>query len=193
MRKLFNIDQDEKNRILEMHENATKRHYLNEQSSGLTPQESKVVKMIEDRISRGEQKPVVILPENPTLAYHYPYEVKQGETPYWGNGLFVYATFPGRASDVNKPGSKSIAPYGGHFKTVSPGTDKKWTTVINTIIPPQPSDIMNLQSIVGPENFNKMILASFSKLDENSKNIIKQYVTNSKEFPQAYKQIIANA
>jgi hypothetical protein len=30
MRKLFNIDQDEKNRILEMHENATKRHYLNE-------------------------------------------------------------------------------------------------------------------------------------------------------------------
>jgi hypothetical protein len=33
MRKLFNIDQDEKNRILEMHENATKRHYLNEQPS----------------------------------------------------------------------------------------------------------------------------------------------------------------
>lgn len=32
MRKLFNIDQDEKNRILEMHENATKRHYLNEYS-----------------------------------------------------------------------------------------------------------------------------------------------------------------
>jgi hypothetical protein len=30
MRKLFNIDQEEKNRILEMHENATKRHYLNE-------------------------------------------------------------------------------------------------------------------------------------------------------------------
>jgi len=32
MRKLFNIDQEEKNRILEMHENATKRHYLNEYS-----------------------------------------------------------------------------------------------------------------------------------------------------------------
>ena len=32
MKKLFNIDQDEKNRILEMHENATKRHYLNEYS-----------------------------------------------------------------------------------------------------------------------------------------------------------------
>jgi hypothetical protein len=32
MRKLFNIDQEEKNRILEMHENATKKHYLNEYS-----------------------------------------------------------------------------------------------------------------------------------------------------------------
>jgi len=30
MRKLFNIDQEEKNRILEMHVSATKRHYLNE-------------------------------------------------------------------------------------------------------------------------------------------------------------------
>jgi hypothetical protein len=32
MRKLFNIDQEEKNRILEMHVSATKRHYLNEYS-----------------------------------------------------------------------------------------------------------------------------------------------------------------
>ena len=32
MRKLFNIDQDEKNRILEMHVSANKRHYLNEYS-----------------------------------------------------------------------------------------------------------------------------------------------------------------
>lgn len=201
MRKLFNIDQDEKNRILEMHENATKRHYLNEQgdmvgqqqSSGLTPQESKAVKMIEDRISRGEQQPVIILPENPTIAYQYPSRVENGETPYWANGLFVYAALPGRAANLNKPGSKTISPYAGHFKTVSLGTDKKWTTETYTIIPPQPSDSMNLQSIVGPENFNKMILASFSKLDENSKNVIKQYVTNSKEFPQAYKQIIVNA
>lgn len=32
MRKLFNIDQEEKNRILEMHVSANKRHYLNEYS-----------------------------------------------------------------------------------------------------------------------------------------------------------------
>jgi hypothetical protein len=31
MRKLFDINEDEKNRILEMHVSATKRHYLNEQ------------------------------------------------------------------------------------------------------------------------------------------------------------------
>lgn len=31
MKKLFNIDQEEKKRILEMHENATKRYYLSEQ------------------------------------------------------------------------------------------------------------------------------------------------------------------
>ena len=31
MRQLFNIDESEKQRILEMHENATKKNYLNEQ------------------------------------------------------------------------------------------------------------------------------------------------------------------
>ena len=29
MKKLFDINEDEKNRILEMHVSATKRHYLN--------------------------------------------------------------------------------------------------------------------------------------------------------------------
>jgi len=33
MKQLFNIDESEKRRILEMHENATKKHYLIEQSS----------------------------------------------------------------------------------------------------------------------------------------------------------------
>ena len=33
MKKLFDINEDEKNRILEMHVSATKRHYLNEQDS----------------------------------------------------------------------------------------------------------------------------------------------------------------
>lgn len=48
MRKLFNIDQDEKNRILEMHETATKRHYLNETGvtfAGGEPNGLKIEKM----------------------------------------------------------------------------------------------------------------------------------------------------
>lgn len=200
MRKLFNIDQDEKNRILEMHETATKRHYLNEQgvkqtppSNGLTPAELRATKIIQDKIEQGEQMPVVILPENPRIAYQYPYEVKQGEQPYWANGLFVYVSYPGKVGDKNIPGSQTIAPYAGHLKTVSMGENNRWTSESYQITSPKPADVANIESVVGKNNFATMINGAFNQLDENSKNIVKQYVANTKEFPQTYKQIIANA
>jgi hypothetical protein len=40
---------------------------------------------------------------NPTIAYQYPSRVENGETPYWANGLFVYAALPGRAANLNRP------------------------------------------------------------------------------------------
>lgn len=196
--KKFLISEEEKNRILGMHKEATKKHYLSEQATpktptGLNPSEAKAVNMIQDKIERGEKTPVVILPENPTVAYQYPYDVKPGEQPYWANGLFVYVAQPGRVADPNKPGSTTIPPYGGHFKTVSSGTDNKWTSETYALTSPRPVDAMNLESVVGRDNFVSMIKAAFNKLDENSKNVIKQYVANSKEYPAEYKQIIATA
>jgi hypothetical protein len=54
MRKLFNIDQDEKNRILEMHENAVKRHYLNEYSGVAFGDEQNGLKI--EKVETKEQK-----------------------------------------------------------------------------------------------------------------------------------------
>ena len=82
--KKFLISEEEKERILGMHKDATKRQYLGEQSTkpqskqatkpqsnnGLNASEAKAIKLIQDKIEKGEQKPVVILPENPTIAYH---------------------------------------------------------------------------------------------------------------------------
>ena len=62
MRKLFNIDQDEKNRILEMHENATKRHYLNEYSGVAFGDEQNGLKI--EKVETTEQ------PEQPGVSSH---------------------------------------------------------------------------------------------------------------------------
>jgi hypothetical protein len=65
MRKLFNIDQDEKNRILEMHENATKRHYLNETGvafAGGEPNGFKINKM--ETKEQQENQSKTFSPEN---------------------------------------------------------------------------------------------------------------------------------
>jgi hypothetical protein len=61
MRKLFNIDQDEKNRILEMHENATKRHYLNEYSGVAFGDEQNGLK-IEKVETKEQSAPVSLKP-----------------------------------------------------------------------------------------------------------------------------------
>jgi hypothetical protein len=58
MRKLFNIDQDEKNRILEMHENAAKRHYLNEYSGVAFGDEQNGLKF--EKVETKEQKQSVV-------------------------------------------------------------------------------------------------------------------------------------
>ena len=68
MRKLFNIDQDEKNRILEMHENATKRHYLNEYSGVAFGDEQNGLKIdaTEQYVQGTTQEPTNIGPEQTT-------------------------------------------------------------------------------------------------------------------------------
>jgi len=62
MRKLFNIDQEEKNRILEMHENATKRHYLNETGVAFAGGEPNGFK-VETTEQASKSKGLVITPQ----------------------------------------------------------------------------------------------------------------------------------
>lgn len=192
------ISEEEKQRILGMHvekgySSLVSEQGLKEKSTGLNASEAKAVKIIQDKIEKGEQKPVVILPENPTIAYQYPYDVKPGDGPYWANGLFVYAAFPGKVANQQMPGSKMVPPYAGQIKTVSMGTNNTWTYENYSVTPPNPGDITNMEFVVGKQNFATMIKAAFNKLDENSKNTIKRYVANEKGFPPTYKQIIANA
>jgi hypothetical protein len=83
MRKLFNIDQDEKNRILEMHENATKRHYLNETGVAFAGGEPNGFKMETTEQSVSEQDSVVPTAQAKLVNYNYslPFKVDQNIFP----------------------------------------------------------------------------------------------------------------
>jgi hypothetical protein len=185
--KKFLISEEEKKRILGMHKDATKRNYLSEQKSNLDAMTAKAVNAINQMALRGQRPLSVILPEQPTIIYTYPGDPKKGETPYWANGVYVYNTYVGQG------GEKPTAPYIYQYKTISQGQGNQWTSEDVPPMVPQPNDILGLQSFLGKENFKNAIVAALNKNDENTKQQIKTFVNNSKEFPAEYKQIIQTA
>ena len=91
MRKLFNIDQDEKNRILEMHENATKRHYLNEYSGVAFGDEQNGLKI--EKIETKEQT----TPVQPNTAEIVKQAMNMFPDPQW------YSSIEGKEISASDP------------------------------------------------------------------------------------------
>ena len=91
MRKLFNIDQDEKNRILEMHENATKRHYLNEYSGVAFGDEQNGLKI--EKVETKEQT----APVQPNTAEIVKQAMNMFPDPQW------YSSIAGKEISANDP------------------------------------------------------------------------------------------
>ena len=91
MRKLFNIDQDEKNRILEMHVSANKRHYLNEYSGVAFGDEQNGLKI--EKVETKEQT----APVQPNTAEIVKQAMNMFPDPQW------YGSIAGKEISANDP------------------------------------------------------------------------------------------
>jgi hypothetical protein len=84
----FVISEDERRRILSMHESATKRQYLSEQSGGSTISDA-AAKAIYDKAGEyweaGKKSYAFIIPETPGVVYTYdwPRDFEPGNLGFW--------------------------------------------------------------------------------------------------------------
>jgi hypothetical protein len=120
MKKLFDINEDEKNRILEMHVSATKRHYLNEQAAP-TPRTPGVVNQPSGTIGftevAGSASMVPIVSASVLTNIGVP------ATPDNFNNTFFY-------TDKNGLSKASTAKNLGTFSMTSPRTTKSADNVV---------------------------------------------------------------
>lgn len=217
MRKLFNIDQDEKKRILEMHENATKRHYLNETGVAFGGEQNglKIKKMETKEQSAQPAKPSMwtpqlgktiaeigaknlesgrdyfMVPQTPTIIYN----PTEKSSIYTNVQVFIAQSLPINSNTFYPPaivglGLLDINPpsAGSGVQSNQTGTAYSITTDFSPNQYPGDEDVW--PSILPKEMVSAALTAAYNKLDDNLKTQIQKYVQANQKLPAEYKKLI---
>ena len=178
--KRFVISEDERRRILSMHESATKRQYLSEQSGGISNVAAKAIydKAME-YYNSGKKKYQFTIPETPNSVYWYdwPRDFDPGST-----GFFVWKPF----YDKNT-GSITIQ-NAGDFQISSPNFVKPGETPVYSVrnmeSTPLTSNVMDVNRYpIGDAGLTQgaaqyLIKQKFNELTDDEKNKFIQYAKN---------------
>jgi len=186
--KKFLISEEEKNRILGMHQEATKRHYLNEQKMpAFTPALAKEIydqgKALfndgnKNRFFTAKSLPGIVLQmqmENET-------NFQPGNKPF-----FVYQSYkyPSKPVVIKQVGQLYISsPTGANDTTYTPNFEP--SQISNTA---EPYEMWPVSFI--PKNaVEYLIKYRFDTLTPEQKNEVKQYVQNTADVPAEYKTFV---
>ena len=193
------ISEEEKQRILGMHKDATKRHYLNEQTATATSnpfQNQTILRKIFDTgngmFNRGQKKGSYMVNETPTKAYHYNYEAASNWSGGIGQGIQVWGisalkndvpqiVVVGDLSMVEESGSSTakVKPLNATYTNAFVPRESNSTTVW-----PASDDLLT------PQIITQMYTNWWTTIDETRKQQIKQLVASKTDYPQEYKTLI---
>jgi hypothetical protein len=199
MKKMI-ISEEEKNRILEMHKDATKRHYLGEQTSPSqsttakpsmwTPQLGKtIVDIMSKNVEAGRE--YFVVPQTPTMIY----QQNNKTNPLVNITVYAAQTFPTKTGTVYPPaivglGSIDINPPSA---ASGPAGNQMGTaySITTSFYPKQyPGNENVWPDFLPKEMVTSVLTAAYNKLDDAKKQQIQQYVQTTQNLPEEYKQLI---
>ena len=186
--KKFLISEEEKNRILGMHQEATKRHYLNEQKMPtFTPA---LAKEIYDQgnalFNAGNKNRFFTAKSLPGIVFQMSMEKETNFQP--GNiPLYVYQAYkyPSKPVVIKQAGQLFInSPKGANDTTYTP--EFQPAQLSNTA---EPYELWPV-SIMPKNAVEYLIKYRFDTLTPEQKNEVKQYVQNTADVPAEYKTFV---
>lgn len=186
------ISEEEKNRILGMHQDATKRHYLGEQAkpSMWTPQLGKTIAGIGVKnLEAGRE--YFMVPQTPTMIYN----PAQKDSIYTNIQVYAALTLPTNSGTVYPPaivglGLMDINPPAAGTGPQANQMGTAYAITTNFYSAKYPGDEDVWPNILPKEMVSAALTAAYNKLDDNKKTQVQQYVQVNQKLPAEYKKLI---